>query len=101
MEQEAQAISEAVLDAEVRIGELMREVPKATNGGANQYRAKATAVSYEQKPKSAVIRKAGFTDRQVQRFQTMAAHPEIVAQAKAEARENDGFLNRQITYLPN
>lgn len=36
--QEAQDIAEAVLDAEVRIGELMSQVPKATKGtGANQY----------------------------------------------------------------
>lgn len=28
--QEAQLISEAVLDAEVRIGQLMKEIPKAT-----------------------------------------------------------------------
>ena len=35
---EAQDISEAVLDAEVRIGELMREVPKASGGDhGNQY----------------------------------------------------------------
>ncbi|MBQ8692064.1 MAG: hypothetical protein IJ520_02865, partial [Synergistaceae bacterium] len=49
---EAQAISEAVLDAEVRIGELMQAIPKATNGGANQYQAKSTAVSKKQKSKS-------------------------------------------------
>ena len=93
---EAQDISEAVLDAEVRIGELMASVPKATNGGANQYRAKTTAVSQEQKPKADVIREAGFTPKQVQRFQTLAAHPEIVAQAKAEARENDDIVSRSL-----
>ena len=45
---EAQVISEAVLDAEVRIGELMSLVPKTGNGGANQYKAKTTPVSGEQ-----------------------------------------------------
>lgn len=91
---EAQDISEAVLDAEVRIGELMAKVPKATNGGANQYRAKTTAVS--EKQKADVIREAGFTPKQVERFQTLAAHPEIVAQAKAEARENDDIVSRSL-----
>lgn len=41
-----------------------------------------------------VIEKAGFTPKQVERFQTLAAHPEIVEQAKAEARENDDNLVR-------
>jgi len=37
--EEAQFISEAVLDAEVRIGELMQAIPKAAKGtGANQYK---------------------------------------------------------------
>ena len=92
--QEAQDIAEAVLDAEVRIGELMREVPKANNGGANQYQAKTTPVSQEQKSKADVIRGAGFTPKQVQRFEQLAAHPEIVAQAKVEARENDDIVSR-------
>ena len=57
------AISEAVLDAEVRIGELMREVPKATKG--NQYTGKMVSDSGvdNQKSKSAVIREAGFTSK--------------------------------------
>lgn len=93
---EAQDISEAVLDAEVRIGELMAKVPKAKNGGANQYRAKATTVSQEQPTKADVIRDAGFTQKQVERFQTLAAHPEIVEQAKAEARENDDIVSRSL-----
>lgn len=91
---EAQAISEAVLDAEVRIGELMRSAPKADNGGANQYRAKSTAVSKKQKSKSEAIREAGFTQKQAERFQQLASHPELVEQAKAEARENDDIVSR-------
>ena len=91
---EAQEINDAVLDAEMRIGELMTKVPKAGNGGANQYQAKSTSVSKEQKTKADIIRDAGFTQKQVERFQQMAAHPEIVAQAKAEARENDDIASR-------
>lgn len=98
---EAQDISEAVLDAEVRIGELMHEVPKATKGtGGNRYqpapnRENDTAVDFS-KTKADVIRDAGFTPKQVERFQTLAAHPEIVAQAKAEARENDDIVSRSL-----
>ena len=89
---EAQDISEAVLDAEVRIGELMAKVPKK-QGFASTIRD--TAVSNVQ-TKEDVIRDAGFTPKQVQRFQTLAAHPDIVAQAKAEARENDDIVSRSL-----
>jgi len=91
---EAQDISEAVLDAEVRIGELMAKVPKATPNN-NPYHEKDTA-DVLVKTKADVIRDAGFTPKQVQRFQTLAAHPEIVAQAKAEARENDDIVSRSL-----
>jgi N6-adenosine-specific RNA methylase IME4 len=84
---EAQDISEAVLDAEVRIGELMREVPKAKN----QYALPTAGQS-----KTEVFVDMGFTHSQVQRFETLAAHPEIVAQAKAEARENDDIVSRSL-----
>lgn len=97
---EAQDISEAVLDAEVRIGQLMAQVPKQINNnptGRNQYdRGQNDTVVVSTKPKSEVIRDAGFTPKQVQRFQTLAAHPEIVAQAKAEARENDDIVSRSL-----
>ena len=46
---EAQEIAEAVLDAEVQIGKLTAELPRATNGGANQYRAESATLRNEQK----------------------------------------------------
>ena len=90
---EAQDLNEAVLDAEARIGVLMMQVPKGNNGGANQYQAKSTAVANKQ-TKADIIRDAGLTQKQVERFQTLAAHPDIVAQAKAEARENEDIVSR-------
>lgn len=77
--QPAPAITDAVLDAEVRIGELMAEVPKAKGG--QPYHEKSTTDSsvVSRKPtKTEVIREAGFTPKQVERFQTMAKHPEVV-----------------------
>lgn len=92
---EAQDIADAVLDAEVRIGELMSRVPKATKG--NQYTGKMVPDSgVHNQTKTEVIEQAGFTPKQVQRFQTLAAHPEIVEQAKAEARENDDIVSRSL-----
>ena len=91
---EGQEIGEAVLDAEVRIGELMREVPKASGGDRRSENFKNnTDVTFE-KQKKQVISDMGFTPMQVSRFETLAAHPEIVAQAKAEARENDTIVTR-------
>lgn len=93
--QEAQDISEAVLDAEVKIGELMAKVPKASFDRGNQYTGgKTTPLSSSQKPKTQIIKEAGFTPKQVERFQTLAAHPDIVEKAKAEARENDDVISR-------
>lgn len=88
--QEAQDIAEAVLDAEVRIGELMAKVPKAKNQYDDALNSGVIST------KADVIREAGFTPMQVSRFETLAAHPEIVAQAKAEARENDDIVSRSL-----
>lgn len=93
---EAQDISEAVLDAEVRIGELMAKVPKASGGDRRSENFKKDTDVVFEKPKADIIRDAGFTPKQVQRFQTLAAHPEIVEQAKAEARENDDIVSRSF-----
>lgn len=93
---EAQDISEAVLDAEVRIGELMAKVPKGSGGDRRSEDFKNnTAVTFE-KTKAEVIEESGFTPMQISRFETLAAHPEIVAQAKAEARENDDIVSRSL-----
>ena len=93
---EGQEIGEAVLDAEVRIGELMREVPKASGGDRRSENFKNnTDVTFE-KQKKQVISDMGFTPMQVSRFETLAAHPEIVAQAKAEAKENDDIVTRSL-----
>ena len=96
--EEAQAISEAVLDAEVRIGELMALIPKASGGDRKSKNIKMdTAVHFEKQPtKAEIIEQAGFTQKQAERFQTLAAHPEIVEQAKAEARENDDVVSRSL-----
>ena len=98
---EAQDISEAVLDAEVRIGELMARVPKA-QGKRTDIQPSPTVGD---KSKTETIAKMMGMDaakdkkkveHMIDRFQTLAAHPEIVAQAKAEARENDDIVSRSL-----
>lgn len=86
--QEAQSISEAVLDAEMRIGQLMKDVPKA-QGFASIIRPTGGSNTKKQ-----VIEDAGFTKTQVQRFEALADNPEVVEQVKAEARENDDIVSR-------
>lgn len=92
--QEAQEIAEVVTDAEVRIGELLKQIPKATNGGANQYQAKSQCSEIKQKPKSQVIKENGLTQRQAEHFQIMADNPDSVARAKEKARKNGEVLSR-------
>lgn len=91
---EARMLSEALLDAEKRIGELTKVIPKGTNGGANQYGAKPTSLSNKQKTKSEVITDLGFTPKQVERFEILADNPDVVEQVKQEARENDDIPTR-------
>lgn len=87
---EAQLISEAVLDAEsaykVRIGQLMQSVPKASGGDRRSEDFKIPTVGSFEKTKKKVIEESGFSKTQVQRFEELASHPEIVEQAKAESR---------------
>ena len=92
---EAQMLSEALLDAEVRSGELTKAIPKAPPDRGNQYTGgKPTALSQSQKSKSEVITDLGFTPKQVERFEILANNPDVVEEVKREARENDDIPTR-------
>lgn len=112
--QEAQEISDALLDAETRIGALTAQFEKQSGGDhGNQYTGGKScsgdtfgtdAEIVEQmldkaeqlKPttKTEKIKELGFNKKQVYEFERMAQHPEIVEQAKAEAREKDEVVTR-------
>jgi hypothetical protein len=87
---EAQEMAEAVLDAKVKLGELMAKVPKKQGFASTICDTDVANVETKQD----VIRNAGFTPKQVQRFQTLATHPEAVEQAKAEAREKGDVVSQ-------
>ena len=92
--EEAQMLSGALLDAEVRIGELLKQLPKASGGDRKSDKIKSdTAVVFE-KPKLEVVQDLGFTPKQKERFETLAANKDIVEQVKAEARENEDIPTR-------
>ena len=99
--EEAQMISEAVLDAEVRLGELTAKIPKATAfnnpSGVSKTAQNDSGVELgSPKPKTEVVRELGFTPKQVERFEQLAKHPEVVEAAKAEARENEDIVSRSL-----
>jgi N6-adenosine-specific RNA methylase IME4 len=76
--EEAQLLAGALLDAESKIGELLKDIPnvKAASG--------AGRCSLPE----------GITHKQSHFFQTLADNPEVVEQVKAEAKENDDLPTR-------
>lgn len=95
--EEAMMLSEALLDAEVRIGELTKVLPKSVGGRPEKTiptgEDSLKKTSHE-KPKLEVIKSLGFNRQQVERFETLANNPDVVEQVKAEARENDDLPTR-------
>lgn len=95
---EAQEIAETVTLAEMRTGELLRQIPKATKGtGSNQYSKKeAEKLTDEQfsKTKADIVKELGFERNQAQRMEQLAENPEIVREAIQEARDNDDIVSR-------
>lgn len=86
---EAQEIAELVTLSEVKIGAMLKEIPKAS---ANQY--KSANSSSDEKAKSEAVKELGFNRQQVSQFQRMASHEDIVHEAIAEAKENDDIVSR-------
>ena len=94
--EEARMISEALLDAEVRIGEMTKQMPKASGGDhGNQYTGgKIRTAANFGKTKDEVIRELGFNKDQVSRMEILADNPDVVEEVKAKARENDEIPTR-------
>ena len=90
--EEAQMLSEAVLDAEVRLGDLLKMIPKDP-GGRPAKTAVTTVCSFD-KPKKEVIKDLGLSEKQAQRFETLAGNKDLVEKVKQEARVNDDLPTR-------
>lgn len=92
---EAQEIAEAVLDAEVKVGELTAEIPKASGGDRKSENFKNdNGVDFDHS-KKAQLKSIGIAERTAERFEHLARHPEAVEQAKREARQNGEVVTRQ------
>ena len=87
--EEASMLMETVLDAEVRLGELFRAIPKA----ANQYKSAADS-DVDSKTKKQVVENLGFSQKQAERLETLSENADLVEYVKAEARENGEFPTR-------
>ncbi len=97
--EEAQMLAEALLDAEVRIGEILAAMPKSSGkheNRGNQYQSgkSNSTVTFSTDTKEAAAKELGFDRMQVSRFQTLAANKDIVEQIKQEARETDDLPTR-------
>jgi hypothetical protein len=89
---EAAMLAEALLDAEVRIGEILAAMPKA-QGQRNDLKLSNNSVT-KLDTKEQAIKELGFDKMQVSRFQTLAENKDIVEQIKQEAREADDLPTR-------
>jgi hypothetical protein len=88
--EEAQMLAEALLDAEVRIGEILSAMPKAKPGPKELSNSAVTKLNCKEE----AIKELGFDKMQVSRFQTLAANKDLVEQVKKDAREADDLPTR-------
>ena len=110
---EAQEIAETVTLAEMRTGELLKQIPKTSGGDRRSETFKNdSGVDFEKEPilqeeppqakpepiktKTEIIKDLGFSPKQAERMQTLAENPEIVKQAIQEARNNDDIVSRSF-----
>lgn len=104
--EEAQLLAEALLDAEVKLGELFQQLPKAqgfASDKSNIYNTphqwgelidKSSSKEKEEKTKKEIVKDLGFNRQQAERFETLAKNKDLVEQVKQEARENDDIPTR-------
>lgn len=94
--EEAQMLAEALIDAEVRIGDLLKQIPKASGGDRKSVKIKNdSSVDFEKiETKKEAIERLGFNQKQAERFETLSSNKDIVEQVKAEARENEDIPTR-------
>ena len=92
--EEAQMLAEALLDAEVKIGEILARMPKASGNQYTKVQRDTAVPKQTYNTKEDAIKELGFEKKQAQRFQILAANKEIVEQIKQEARENDDLATR-------
>lgn len=86
--EEAGYLADALLDAETKIGEILKRIPKATTNHKNKNLTTGANSKLEQ------VKELGFSNKQVSQFQKLAENKDIVEQVKTEARENEDLPTR-------
>lgn len=94
---------ENVTLAEVKIGAMLKEIPKASGGDhGNQHTGgKIVIQDKNAKTKAEVAAENNITPKQVAQFQQMAEHEDVVMEAIAEARKKPKMSYRTIWALTN
>lgn len=106
-QEEAQMLGEAVMDAETKLGDFLKKIPKASGKRTDltsshqceevsdeKIKNRTSANFEKQETKQQVIERLGFNKDQANRFEIMASNKDIVEQVKAEARENEDIPTR-------
>lgn len=91
-QEEAQMLAEALLLAEAKIGELTDKIP--TKAGKRTDLPQPTDSSVGKLTKKETLEKLGLKEKQVERFEALAKHPEVVAKVIAESKETENLPTR-------
>lgn len=89
---EAQDMSNALIAAEQRIGELLLAIPKAP--GKRTDLETSAHERGEVKTKAEVVSEMGYGKRESEDYQQMAKHPEVVRKVIADAIENGEIVTK-------
>lgn len=89
--QEAQYLGEALLDAEARIGDILKQIPKQS-GKRNDLTSSHCCEKV--KSKQQLTKELGFNKDMAQRFETLADNIDVIEQVKADARQNEDIPTR-------
>lgn len=97
--EEARMISEALLDAEMKLGDFIRTLPKKPGKRTDlqlhlSTEEKSSHRESAEKSKQEVIEDLGISKMQAERFETLSKNKDLVELAKVQARENDDIPTR-------
>ena len=94
--EEAQMISETLLEAEIRLGELTAALPTSQGKRTDKEPADIDdQKSAKQETKTKILERYGLKPRQALRYETMARNPEAVDKVKKWAEENGELITQK------
>lgn len=88
---EAQDIAEAVIDAEVRVGELTMAIETAQGERTDLQLRDSGKHKLTKKDR---LKELGISEGQVKNYESLAKNPQAVEKAKARARDNNEVVTR-------